>query len=71
MATASLEPLQDAERQSAETYFAAWDQYFTPVQRQQLIDEDLFAGRSVPLVLAAIVAAGLVLAIVSVCLTSF
>jgi hypothetical protein len=63
MATASLRPHSEFEHD------VEWKRCFSPQERQRLIDEDLLAGRSVPLVLAAIVGTGLLLAILSVWLT--
>jgi len=69
MAAARLDSISDVETRFNEDDYAAWKRCFSPAQRQQLIDDDLFAARSVPLVLAAIVGVGVILAILSVWLT--
>jgi hypothetical protein len=70
MATVSLSPHPDLETRYNEDAFVEWKRCFSAAERRKLIDEDLLAGRSVPLVLAAIVGIGLILAVVSVWLTS-
>ena len=69
MASASLGSHSEIKTRFNIDHDVEWKRCFSPAERQRLIDEDLLAGRSVPLVLAAIVGTGLILAILSVWLT--
>jgi len=69
MATARLSPRSEGETRFNEDHYVGWKRCFSPAERRRLIDEDLLAGRSVPLLLAAIVGIGVILAILSVWLT--
>jgi hypothetical protein len=69
MATVSFGPTHDADIREGKNARSGWEDYFTPMECQHLIDEDLLAGRRVPLVLASIVGVGVILALLSVLLT--
>ncbi len=46
----------------------AWFQHFSEEQQQEMLADDLVAGRSVPYLLTAVICAGVVLAVTSVLL---
>ena len=52
-----------------ENEFPAFRDHFAPQARQEMLDEDLYAGRVVPLVLASVITAGVILALISVLIT--
>ena len=45
-----------------------WNSLFTESQRKQMLEEDLVAGMSGPLVITGVLTAGLILAILGICL---
>jgi hypothetical protein len=69
MATANLSPHTHVKTTFNVDHHAQWNRCFSPAEQQRLINDDLLAGRSVPLLLAAIVGIGVVLAILSVWIT--
>ena len=70
MATASIGPHSEVEIRFNQNRDIEWTCCFSPEERQRLIDEDLLAGRSVPMILSTIVGIGILLAILSVWLTA-
>ena len=70
MATASIGPHSEVEIRFNQDRDIEWTRCFSPEERQRLIDEDLLAGRSVPMILSTIVGIGILLAILSVWLTA-
>lgn len=69
MATVNqVRPSESRTRFNEENY-PLWKQMFPAELRQEMIADDLLAGRSVSLVLGTLITIGLVLAIVSVLCT--
>ena len=69
MATMPIESGSFVERRLDEDAYPEWKRRFSPEERRRMIDDDLMAGLSVPIVLWTVVAIGVVLAIVSVWIT--
>jgi hypothetical protein len=70
MATAqpnSTNPLDKLSFYLAQGQHSVWDR-FSPDQQRQMVEDDLAAGRSVSLVLAALITAGMLMSIGSMVL---
>jgi hypothetical protein len=69
MATLDLGRPSTGDRRLDESAYPWWRDHFSAALRRQMIDDDLLAGYSVPILLASLVAAGLTLAVVVVLAT--